>query len=66
MTDNQLKLEVLKLAINITTETVYARRLEVENGWQHRTAEVPFPKLPTLDLGEAVTTYKILMGAMDK
>ena len=66
MTDNQLKLEVLRLALDTARETMYARRTEVENGWSHRVAETPFPKLPTLDLAEAVTTYKTLMGAMNK
>lgn len=64
MTDNQLKLEVLRLALDTARETMYARRTEVENAWQHRVAETPFPKLPTLDLGEVVTVYQTLMGAV--
>ena len=66
MTDNQLKLEVLRLALDIARETMYARRTEVENAWQHRVTETPFPKLPTLDLEEAVITYNTLMGAVRK
>ena len=66
MTDNQLKLEVLRLALDTARETMYARRTEMENGWQHRVTEMPFPKLPSLDLGEAVTTYNVLMEAVRK
>ena len=66
MTDNQLKLEILRLALDAARETMYARRTEAENAWSHRVVEAPFPKLPTLDLGEAVTAYQTLMEAIRK
>jgi hypothetical protein len=64
MTDNQLKLEVLRMALDTARETMYARRTEVENGWAHRVTETPYPRLPTLDLGEVVTVYQTLIGAV--
>ena len=66
MTDNGLKLEILKLAFDTARETMYARRTEVENAWQHRVMEVPYPKLPIIDTEEVVNIYNTLMGAVRK
>ena len=66
MTDNQLKLEVLRLAIDVARETMFARRTEVENAWSHRIVEAPYPKLPTIDINEIVNTYNTLMGAVGR
>lgn len=64
MTDNQLKLEMLKLAIDMARETMFARRTEVENAWSHRIVEAPYPKLPTIDAEEVVKNFAILMEAI--
>lgn len=64
MTDNQLKLEMLKLAIDMARETMFARRTEVENAWSHRIVEAPYPKLPTIDTAEVVKNFAILMEAI--
>lgn len=66
MTDNQLKLEVLRMASEFSRETMYARRTELENAWQHRVTETPYPKLPTVDLTETVNAYHVLMEAIRK
>ena len=66
MTDNQLKLEALKLAIDMARETMFARRTEVENAWSHRVMEVSYPKLPTIDTEEVVKNFAILMQALGR
>lgn len=66
MTDNQLKLEILKLAIDVAKETMFARRAEVENAWSHRVVEAPYPKLPTVDTKEVVKTYDVFMKAVGR
>ena len=64
MTDNQLKLEVLKLAIDGAREAMFAERIVLENRWQARTTEEAFPELPGIDVGKIVAAYEALMGAL--
>lgn len=64
MTDNQLKIELLKLAIDVARETMFAKRTVIENRWQTRTAEEPFPDVPGIDHKEIVKVYNTLMKAV--
>ena len=65
MTDNQLKLEVLRMASEFARETMYATRMSLENAWNHRVTETPFPKLPGVDVGETIKIYHKLMNAVN-
>lgn len=62
MTDNQFKIEVLKMALEIARETMYNSRAVIEGRWERRTTEEEFPELPSLSVQEVVNNYRTIMN----
>ena len=67
MTDNELKLKVLEMAMDVARENMFAKRQTVENRWQHsQLTPTQYPDLPTIDMNDVFHSYNFMMGAISK
>jgi hypothetical protein len=63
MNDNELKLQVLEVAVDIARENMFARRMTQENRFERRTLGGEYPELVGLQIAEIVENYHTLMNA---
>jgi hypothetical protein len=61
MTDNELKIEVMKFALDIARESMYTKRGNLENEYERRTEDRTHYVLPSIDVGEVTSVYKTLL-----
>ena len=61
MTDNELKTELLRVAVDIARENMFAKRTSAENRYERRMEESPYPDLPGLNLDEIILNYDALI-----
>jgi hypothetical protein len=60
MTDNELKIEVMKFALDIARESMYTKRGNLENEYERRTEDKTLYVLPSIDVDEVTAVYKKL------
>jgi hypothetical protein len=61
MTDNELKIEVMKFALDIARESMYTKRGNLENEYERRTEDKTLYVLPSIDVDEVTSVYKKLL-----
>ena len=61
MTDNELKIEVMKFALDIARESMYTKRVNLENEYERRTEDKTLYVLPSIDVDEVTAVYKKLL-----
>lgn len=67
MTDNELKVEALRVAVEIARESMFARRITAENRWESRSMTSgiqSFPDLPGIELDEVIKNYTAIVRTM--
>ena len=64
MTDNELKLEVLKVSLDLARENTFSKRGALVSKWESRTEEAPYPDLPQISLDEVVLNYVQFMSVI--
>lgn len=60
MTSDEMNLEVLKLALDIARDNIYARRAVVKDQWERRTGEQSVPGPFVIDTKEVEQVYHVL------
>ena len=61
MTDNELKIEVMKFSLDIARESMYTKRCNLENEYERRTEDKTLYVLPSIDVDEVTAVYKKLL-----
>jgi hypothetical protein len=61
----QERLRLLEMAVKIVDDRTYARHRSIEEQWERRTEERPYPDLPVVDTNEVEEVYNKLLGCVE-
>lgn len=64
MTDNELKVEAMRLAMDIARENMFAKRQTLESRWESRTTAEVYPDLPGTNVEEVLLNYTLIAKAL--